>query len=54
LIDQTALAWMKRLDIHQRLARATVDERAAWALKNRLIAGAGLDVRGRTSGRPTC
>ena len=46
LIDQTALARMKRSAYLINAARGpVVDEAAlAWALKNRLIAGAGLDV----------
>ena len=46
LIDQTALARMKRSAYLINASRGpVVDEAAlAWALKNRLIAGAGLDV----------
>jgi glyoxylate reductase len=46
LIDQTALARMKRTAYLINASRGqVVDETAlAWALKNRLIAGAGLDV----------
>ncbi len=46
LIDQTALARMKRSAYLVNASRGpVVDEAAlAWALKNRLIAGAGLDV----------
>ena len=46
LIDQTALARMKRSAYLINASRGPiVDEAAlAWALKNRLIAGAGLDV----------
>jgi glyoxylate reductase len=46
LIDQTALARMKRTAYLINASRGpVVDEAAlAWALKNRLIAGAGLDV----------
>ena len=46
LIDQTALARMKRSAYLINASRGpVVDEAAlAWALKSRLIAGAGLDV----------
>jgi glyoxylate reductase len=46
LIDQAALARMKRSAYLVNASRGPVVEEAAlaWALKNRLIAGAGLDV----------